>query len=62
LATNQPELGIPDDVIQRILRHADIGATEEHFAKTLRTAVRKAISKLDCRLKRDSQKAWLVSC
>jgi len=25
LATNLPELGIRDDVIQRILRHADVG-------------------------------------
>ena len=35
LATNLRELGVPDDVIQRILRDADIATTQEHYAKTL---------------------------
>ena len=47
----------PVDVIQRILRHADIGTTREHYAKTLPPAVRKSMSKLDRRLKRD--KNWM---
>lgn len=53
LATNLREMEIPDDVIRRILRHADIATTQEHYAKTLPPAVRKAMSKLDRRLKRD---------
>jgi len=53
LATNLRELGIPDDVIQRILRHADIATTREHYAKTLPKRVRKAMSKLDRSLTRD---------
>lgn len=52
LATNLRELKVPDDVIQRILRHADIATTQEHYAKTLPPAVREAMSKLDRRLKR----------
>ena len=47
------KMEIADDVIQRILRHADIATTQEHYAKTLPPAVRKAMSKLDRRLKRD---------
>ena len=33
LATNLRELEIADDVIQRILRHAYIGTTREHYAR-----------------------------
>jgi hypothetical protein len=50
LATNLRELGIPDGVILRILRNADSGTAQAH------SAVRKAMSKLDRSLKRDSQK------
>jgi hypothetical protein len=53
LATNLRAIAIPDDVIQRILRHSDIGTTQEHYAKTLPVTVRKAMSKLDRSLKRD---------
>ncbi|MGB8867507.1 MAG: hypothetical protein WCC71_25740, partial [Candidatus Sulfotelmatobacter sp.] len=53
LSTKLRELGIPHDVIQRILHLADIGTTQEHYAKTLPKAVRKAISKLDRSLTRD---------
>ena len=61
LATNLRELGISDDVIQRILRHSDISTTQEHYAKTLPKSVRKAMAKLERSLKRDSQKARRVS-
>jgi integrase len=47
LATNLRELGIADDVIQRILRHGDIATTQKHYAKTLPKSVRKAMAKLD---------------
>ena len=53
LATNLRELGIPDDVIQRILRHSDIGTTQRSYAKTLTKTVRKAMAKLDRQLIRD---------
>ena len=53
LATNLRELGIPDDVIQRILRHSDIGTTQRFYAKTLTKTVRKAMAKLDRQLIRD---------
>jgi hypothetical protein len=44
---------VPDDVIHRILRRSDITTTQEHYAKTLPPAVRKAMGKLDLSLKRD---------
>jgi integrase len=50
LATNLRELGVPDDVIQRVLRHADIGTTQQHYAKTLPPTVRKAMAKYDSSL------------
>ena len=46
-ATNLREMGISDDVIQRILRHADIGTAQRHYAKTLPKPVRKAMSMLN---------------
>lgn len=51
LATNLRELPMPDDLVQRTLRHADPGTTQEHYAKTRPPAVRKAMPKLDQRLK-----------
>ncbi len=50
LATNLRAMGIPDDVIQRILRHADISTSQKHYAKTLPPSVRKAMKKLDSKL------------
>jgi len=50
-------MGVQDNVIQRIMRHGDVSTTQKHYRKTLRTSVRKAMSKLDSRLKRDNQKA-----
>lgn len=47
LATNLRELGIADDIIQRILRHGDVTTTQKHYAKTLSASVRKAMRKLD---------------
>lgn len=51
LATNLRELGIADDIIQRILRHGDVTTTQKHYAKTLPSSVRKAMQKLDRSLK-----------
>ncbi len=47
LATNLRELGVADDVVQRILRHAHVSTTQEHYAKTLAPSVRKAMAKFD---------------
>ena len=47
LATNLRELGIADDIIQRILRYGDIATTQKDYAKTLPASVRKAMARLD---------------
>jgi integrase len=51
LATNLREMGVPDDILQRILRHSDVATTQRHYAKTLPKSVRKAMAKLDRKLK-----------
>jgi integrase len=51
LATNLSELGVPDNVIQRILRHSDVATTQKHYRKTLPKSARKAMQKLDRSLK-----------
>jgi integrase len=53
LATNLSELDVSDPVIQRILRHGDIGTTQSHYRKVLPKSARKAMQKLDHSLKRD---------
>ncbi len=53
VATNLSELGIPDNVIQRILRHGDEATTKRFYRKTLPKSARKAMQKLDRFLKRD---------
>ena len=50
LASNLSELGVPDDVIQQILRHGDVGTTQKFYRKTRRPAVSKAMRKLSRRL------------
>ena len=34
LATNLSELGVPDDVCQKILRHGQISVTQSNYRKT----------------------------
>jgi len=51
LATNLSDLGVADNVIQRILRHGDVGTTQKHYRKTLPRSARKAMQKLDRALK-----------
>jgi integrase len=53
LASNLSELGIPDHVIQQILRHADVQTTARFYRKTRRPAVTQAMKKLDRSLKRE---------
>jgi integrase len=46
LASNLSELGAPDNVIQQIPRHGDLGTTQKFYRKTRRPAVAKAMKKL----------------
>jgi hypothetical protein len=43
LAGNLSELGVPDPVIQQVLRHGDVGTTARFYRKTRRPAVTKAM-------------------
>jgi integrase len=45
LATNLRSMGVPDDIIQRILRHGNVATTQRFYAKTLDENVRKAMEK-----------------
>lgn len=54
LASNLSELGVPDDVIQKILRHGDLGTTQKFYRKTRSKAVSQAMKKL-------SRKLWAVA-
>ena len=55
LATNLREMGVPDDEIQCILRHGDIQTTQRFYAKTVSPSVRKAMAKMDSKIRRDSR-------
>lgn len=46
LATNLHELGVPDTVIQRILRHSNVSVTQACYIKTRDRQVADAMSKL----------------
>ncbi len=46
LASNLSELGVPDNVIQKILRHGDVGTTEKFYRKTRPPAITEAMKKL----------------
>ena len=46
LATNLSELGVPDDVIQKILRHGQISVTQGNYRKTRNRKVDAAMNKL----------------
>jgi len=43
LATNLRAIGVPDDVIQRMLRHGDISTAQRYYSKTLDATVRTAM-------------------
>jgi integrase len=47
LASNLHELGVPDLVIQGILRHANVAVTQQHYIKTRPAASDKAMRKLE---------------
>lgn len=50
LASNLSALGVPDNVIQQILRHGDVSTTQRFYRKTRRPAVNKAMQKLSRKL------------
>jgi integrase len=45
LATNLRAMGVPDDIIQRVLRHGDISTAQRFYSKTLDQTVRDAMRK-----------------
>jgi integrase len=47
LASNLYRLGVPDMVIQRILRHANVATTQTHYVKTSDPDARAAMKKLE---------------
>ena len=47
LGSNLYRLGVPDIVIQRILRHANVSTTETYYIKTATADVRSAMTKLE---------------
>ncbi len=52
LGSNLYRLGIPDMVIQRILRHANVSTTATYYIKTAAADVRNAMSKLENHIER----------
>jgi integrase len=55
LATNLSELGVPDHVIQKILRHGDLGTTQRAYRKTRSKEVRKAMKKFSNTVSKSTQ-------
>jgi hypothetical protein len=47
LGSNLYRLGVPDMVIQRILRHANVSTTATYYIKTAAIDVRSAMTKLE---------------
>jgi integrase len=47
LATNLHQLGVQDEIIQRILRHSNIGVTQNCYIKTLDADVVAAMRSLE---------------
>jgi len=50
LAMNLHELGIPDKVIQAILRHEDVKTTQRSYIKTVPSVVTEAMRRLEQRI------------
>jgi integrase len=59
LATNLYQLGVPDKVIQQILRHANVSTTMNIYVKTVSADSTAAMQKLDAALCADSALASL---
>jgi integrase len=52
LATNLHELGVPDKVIQAILRHEDVSTTQRSYIKTVPRVVTEAMRRLEAKIAR----------
>ena len=52
LATNLHELGVPDKVIQAILRHEDVSTTQRSYIKTVPEVVTNAMKQLEAKIAR----------
>ena len=52
LATNLHELGVPDKVIQAILRHEDVSTTQRSYIKTVPRVVTEAMRQLEEKIAR----------
>lgn len=52
LATNLHELGVPDKVIQAILRHEDVSTTQRSYIKTVPSVVGEAMKRLEVKIAR----------
>jgi integrase len=50
LATNLKRLGVPDTVIQAILRHEDVSTTQRFYIKTVREDVTTAMKQLEAKI------------
>ncbi len=50
VATNLHRLGVPDKVIQRVLRHADVGVTQRAYIQTVDADAAKAMKLLEASL------------
>jgi integrase len=55
LGSNLYRLGVPDMVIQRILRHANVSTTATYYIKTAADDVRKAMTKLENHISTQTQ-------
>ena len=56
LASNLYRLGVPDMVIQRILRHANVATTQAHYVKTSDPDARAAMRKLEIAFSKSKRK------
>lgn len=62
LGSNLYRLGVPEMVIQRILRHANVSTTATYYIKTAAEDVRNAMAKLEDQIEESSNmRAGLVS-
>ena len=52
LATNLHALGVPDKVIQAILRHEDVSTTQRSYIKTVPQVVTDAMKQLESKMAR----------
>jgi len=58
LGSNLYRLGVPDMVIQRILRHANVSTTATYYIKTAADDVRTAMSKLENQISESEKSLW----